>query len=412
MNRALPVLLLIVSLLQFVTGEQALARTDGVVSQEGLCACVQNSARPQQKDEKTEKGVPAQQTPTLPPLPDLSIVGEGGESKPLSLSDAIKLTLENNKEVGLGRTGVRIAEIELSKVKKSAQGDAGRHTVAVAQQNLEAADAKFRQVAVEAITNVQYAYWDLVFASRDMQVKIALFLQGRELLRLNQFYFSGGQMDGQDVILVKIELSNREQALYDTKDTVIQSENALKYLMAVDKNDAMWNATLVPTDRDDNLAEAEISLSDALNAALQNHPDVLLQRTAEKINEIDQQYYKRQGEKGASYQKSLLEGERLKFERQRLELRVQVEVRNALQRLDNARKRLLAARSGRTQFEEIFAVERSKFVTGETSTREALASQSVLVSAQLLELRAENDYAKALAQLQRATGNSLQPAGK
>src|SRR5205085_2606100 len=104
-----------------------------------------------------------------------------------------------------------------------ARGDAGRHAVEVAQQNLEASDAKFRQVAVEAITEVQFAYWDLVFASRDSQVKLANLNEARELLRLNRSYFMNGQMDRQDVTLVEVELSNREQALYDTRDTVIQS---------------------------------------------------------------------------------------------------------------------------------------------------------------------------------------------
>ena len=49
--------------------------------------------------------------------------------------------------------------------------DNNRRQIEIAKKNLSITDAQFRQRAIETITAVQRAYWDLVFALRNLQVQ-------------------------------------------------------------------------------------------------------------------------------------------------------------------------------------------------------------------------------------------------
>ena len=50
--------------------------------------------------------------------------------------------------------------------------DNNRRQIEIAKKNLSLTDAQFRQRAIEVISQVEQAYWDLVFALRNLQVQI------------------------------------------------------------------------------------------------------------------------------------------------------------------------------------------------------------------------------------------------
>ncbi|HEV2764260.1 MAG TPA: TolC family protein, partial [Pyrinomonadaceae bacterium] len=89
------------------------------------------------------------------------------------------------------------------------------------------------------------------------------------------------------------------------------------------------------------------------------------------------------------------------------ELFVEVEVRNAVQAVETARRRVLAARVARENAEVQLAGERRLYQVGRTTTFLLFQRENQLVNARNLELRAETDYNKALAELQRATSTTL-----
>ena len=89
------------------------------------------------------------------------------------------------------------------------------------------------------------------------------------------------------------------------------------------------------------------------------------------------------------------------------ELIVEVEVRNAVQAVETARRRVLAARVARENAEVQLAGERRLYQVGRTTTFLLFQRENQLVNARNLELRAETDYNKALAELQRATSTTL-----
>ena len=51
--------------------------------------------------------------------------------------------------------------------------DSKRQQIKIARKRLQQSDADFRRITIETISQVQQTYWDLVFALRDQQNRVA-----------------------------------------------------------------------------------------------------------------------------------------------------------------------------------------------------------------------------------------------
>src|SRR5262249_20995093 len=104
---------------------------------------------------------------------------------------------------------------------------------------------------------------------------------------------------------------------------------------------------------------------------------------------------------------ALVEGKQIATQREQLEQLIQVEVRNALQSLSTASARLRSAAVSRSTAEQQYESEKRKLDAGQSTVFLVLERQTALATAKGNELRAQTDLNKAIAELQRATGNSL-----
>lgn len=383
--------------------------------------------------------------------------------------------------------------------------DINRRQIEVAKKNLSLTDAQFRQRTVEAIAAVQRAYWDLVYALRNLQIQRDAVKDAREQLEHNKRLVIEGVLAPIDVVAADAQVSGFEQSVYSALEDVSRAENNLKNLIAEDRNAPLWNVSLVPTDAVD-LAPPVVSLEDAMQAALENRPELKQSEVVGEINEIDQRYFREQtkpqidliGSYGvvglagsvnpsagasslfgsseltrqkineiiaalpnsgvqplpppptatipnnliggydqsllnlganrynnfrvgvqvnlplrnrtaeAQLGRSLVEGERIRTQREQLEQLIQVDVRNALQIVRTAESRLRAAAAARNASEQQYASEQRRFDAGQSTLFLVLERQTALTTARGNELRAQTDLNKSIAELQRATGNSLQ----
>lgn len=115
------------------------------------------------------------------------------------------------------------------------------------------------------------------------------------------------------------------------------------------------------------------------------------------------------GDKSASAAlgRSKVEAERLDTQREQIEQGIQVEVRNALQSVRTAEGRLRAAAIARENTAKQYESEQRKLDEGQSDVYRVLERQTALAAAKSNELRARTELNKAIAELQRATGNSL-----
>lgn len=102
-----------------------------------------------------------------------------------------------------------------------------------------------------------------------------------------------------------------------------------------------------------------------------------------------------------------IQKEQLAAQTRSQEQQVEVEVRNAGQTVETARRRVLAAREGRRNAELQLAGEQRLYQVGRSTTFLLFQRENALVNARNQELRAETDFNKALADLQRATSTTL-----
>jgi HAE1 family hydrophobic/amphiphilic exporter-1 len=377
--------------------------------------------------------------------------------------------------------------------------DGARRQIEIARKNLSLTDTQFRQRAIETITNVQRAYWDLVFALRNLQVQRDAVADARTQIEHNKRLVNEGQLAPIDIVAAEAQLSTFEQTLFSALEDVSRAENNLKSLIAVNAQAPIWSASVVPTDSVD-LAPPPISLPEAMKLALDNRPELQQSTLAGEVNQIDQQYYRDQtkaqvdlvGSYGAvglagflnsnainpfsstnqirdrvnalsalaglpllpvpppqqlngnllggygqsltnlaanrfnnfrvgvqinlplrnrtaeaQLGHSLVEGQRIATQREQLEQTIQVDVRNALQVLRSAEARLRAAAATRTANEQQYESEKRKLDAGQSTVFLVLERQTALTTARGNELRAQTDLNKAVAEIQRATGNAL-----
>lgn len=378
--------------------------------------------------------------------------------------------------------------------------DNSRRQIQIARKNLSLTDAQFRQRAIDTITNVQRAYWDLVFALRSLQVQRDAVTVARTQLEHNKRLVEQGQLAPIDVVAAEAQISTYEQNVFAAVEEVSRAENGIKNLIAENQKAEIWTEAIVPTDPVE-LVVPDVSLPDALKTAMENRPELQQSNILREINQIDQRYFKDQtkpaidlvgtyGVSGlagaissagvnpftasslqvrqrvdelselagleplpivppqtfapellggfgqsltsllanrysnfkvgvqislplrnrtaeAQLGRSLVEGERIGTQREQLEQTIQVDVRNALQAMRSSQARLRAATATREANEQQFVSEQRKLDAGQSTVFLVLERQTNLTEARALELKAQTDLNKAIADLQRATGNAL-----
>lgn len=102
-----------------------------------------------------------------------------------------------------------------------------------------------------------------------------------------------------------------------------------------------------------------------------------------------------------------IQKEQLQASTRAQEQTIEVDVRNSAQAVESSRQRVLSARDARTNAELQLEGEQRLYQVGRSTTFLLFQRENALANARASELRAETDYNKALADLQRATSTTL-----
>jgi HAE1 family hydrophobic/amphiphilic exporter-1 len=102
-----------------------------------------------------------------------------------------------------------------------------------------------------------------------------------------------------------------------------------------------------------------------------------------------------------------IQGEQLLASTRSQDQIIEVDVRNAAQSVETSRRRVLAAREARANAELQLEGEQRLYQVGRSTTFILFQRENALTNARGAELRAETDYNKAIADLQRATSTTL-----
>ncbi|MBV9927332.1 MAG: TolC family protein [Acidobacteria bacterium] len=381
--------------------------------------------------------------------------------------------------------------------------DQNRRAVEIAKKNLSLTDAQFRQRAIETITQVEQAYWDLVFALRNLQVQIDAVKQARTQVESNQRLVREGVIAPIDIVAANTQVTTFEQSVYTAQEAVTRAENTLKTLILPDRSAPLWSKPITPV-TPVSLEPPRVPLEQATAAALRSRPELAQLQTSTEINQIDQRFYRDQTRRRldvvgtytsaglagaqvtpsststtsanallrqrvnelstiagldplpttttggstvpenlvgglpkslsnlaqqdyptyrvgvavewplrnrtakANLGRSLAEGRRIENQRAQQEQLIEADVRNAVQALRSSEARLASAAATRRSAELQYESEQRQFRAGTTTIFLVLQRQNELLAARGSELQAQTALNKAIAEFQRATGNTLE----
>ncbi len=355
-------------------------------------------------------------------------------------------------------------------VMKNYKIDSNRRQISISKKRLDLSDALFRQRAIEIISRVQQAYWDLAFAIKDEEIQRDAVKLAETQLSNNKRQVEVGTLAPIDVISAATQLETRRQQVFVSMNAVSVAENNLKAMTVESPSDPLWNAQILPVESFE-IQPLVMPLADAVSLAQANRPEIKQLSLQKEINKVDVDFFRNQakpqidiissyGTVGLGGQPQNLTGpvppfpdfvggygtslknmfknefrtwsvglqfsfplqnrtakanlsraretdRQLDLQNRRLIQNLEVEVRNAVQSVEIARLRIDASRAAREYAEKQLEGEEKKFSAGLSTTFFILQRQNELAQSRGTELRALADYNKAVAELQRVISTTL-----
>jgi len=171
--------------------------------------------------------------------------------------------------------------------------DQNRHTIDVAKKNRSLSDEQFRQRVMQVVQQTEQAYWELFYAYNNLQVQLDSVDIARMQDESNRRQQEQGLLAPIDVVAAQTQLANFELNAYSAQTTLTQAENNLKTLMLEGRSSALWASALVPVTPPETAAPVT-PLSDAVNQALADRPEVAEVQINGEINQRDTRYFREQ----------------------------------------------------------------------------------------------------------------------
>ena len=148
-----------------------------------------------------------------------------------------------------------------------------RKEILIAQNNLDISHHQFRAVIMDTIYLIQEAYWNLVYAIDDYQVKQQSLQLARDLLAKNRKEVEVGKIAPIEVLNAEATVASREADILQAEILIRKREDWLRNLLNLTTGEGINQQKLVPADTPAFEIKA-ISFEEALQKATQNRPDL------------------------------------------------------------------------------------------------------------------------------------------
>lgn len=300
---------------------------------------------------------------------------------------------------------------------------------------------------------VEDAYWDLVYALQNLEVKREARAVSADLNRITRIRIDVGSLAPIDIVQTEVGIATAEQEIILAEDQIGDAQDRLKRLMNFPTD--RWSVPIVPTD-EIRVEQVKVNLEEGAAVALQRRPEVLAATYSADSQRLRYEFYKNQtrpqldlvGSYGFSglagverdqagnviiddafgdslsdvfdgdfdnwsvglvfsvpifnrtargrRGESLYTWEASKASRTAIEQNVYVEVRDAARAIDTASRSIAAAGKSRELAERNLDAERKRFENGMTTSFQITEIQRDLSLARCVELQALTVYRKAV----------------
>jgi len=341
--------------------------------------------------------------------------------------------------------------------------DVNQAPIEITQNNTKVSESQFREIVMETMQASEFAYWNLVFARMDLEVKRQSLRLAGELLQMNRAKVEVGTMAPIDVTQAEAGVASREEAVIVAEAAVKNAEDVIRRLLNPPSDSPIWTSTLLPADSP-TFEVVSPDLASARSVAAQRRPELEQQRYAIESLKLEERItqkatnwdlkavaaYNLEGLAGQSeflgfdepFTNALSDLDRTKFADWSLGLQLdiplgnraakaqhtattlrlqleEVQLLNLVQAADidvRAKvrdvvtnvKRVEAARKNRDLQQKNVEAEQKKFDNGMSTSFTVLQIQEDLATAERQENLAIIDYNKSLVSLERAKGTLLE----
>jgi len=329
-----------------------------------------------------------------------------------------------------------------------------RSSITIARNNQDISILRLKAQLIGTLSEVQDAYWGLVFELENLKVQELALKQAEDLLAINQQFKEVGKATLSDIFQAQAAVASREADVIAARDSVKDAEDDLKRITNMIQDEALWDAAIMPVDAP-TTEEVEADLEESIAAALKNRPEYAqaeldLQNSDiyikvaknrrlptldlegsytlnglgsdldEPLSQVGGADYRSWfvglalrmplGERGAraELRKSQFEKEQKLLALKDLEQQIVTDVRGAVRQLETDRKRIEATKMAENLAKQVLKTEEEKYNLGLSTSYELLQFQASLATATKNRLRAVIDYRKSMVYLNQALGITLE----
>jgi len=340
----------------------------------------------------------------------------------------------------------------------------------LAKNDARISQEELRRRAQVTLKAVEDAYWDVAAARAAVRVSKQSLKLAQDLYDLNKKKVEVGTLAPIEITQAEAGVASREEGVIVAENLLSDTEDNLRRLLAIPKDDPLWGQPIIPADKPKSEGTPP-DLDDALATAMQKRPEILNAHTAYDSSEVAARVAKKNirhtldlkatvgsswfdsssdsltaatpttpaaistfdandGKGGPDWSIGLVYAYPIRnraakassaiaeIDRQRSEIAiasaeqdVRVDVRTAVRAVASGAQRVAAAHSNTILQQKTVDAELKKFENGMSTSFEVLRIQTDLSDAQVAEIRAVLDYNKSLADLERAKGTLLESKG-
>lgn len=169
------------------------------------------------------------------------------------------------------------------------------HLIRVAQNNQRISESQFEQQLMDLVMQAQDTYWDYVFSLEDIKVKQHSLELAQKTLDNNRKEVEVGVLAPLDVVQAESQVATMQDALVVSTYTSQQTEDGLKKIISNRPDPGLVLAKLSPAEALRRpSAEDTISISQAIQIALENRPEIKQARLALNNADIDTAFTRNQ----------------------------------------------------------------------------------------------------------------------
>ncbi|MBM3810145.1 MAG: TolC family protein [Acidimicrobiia bacterium] len=152
--------------------------------------------------------------------------------------------------------------------------DASRAEIQIRSRNTDISRTELELKVIDVVTRTETAYWDLVAARQDVEVKADGMQWAREQLDRTRRMIESGTLAAVELAAAEAELERRADSFHAAVGTLTEVENGLKLLIASERSQDIWTDAIVPVEERTAGTTGAEELAEATRLALGKRPEL------------------------------------------------------------------------------------------------------------------------------------------